>query len=254
MSNIKSMIDKIINDTRDSYKSYNEKLTTGNDEVKSFDATEYKNRLSMCVLKDIISAMMHDETKDLDCTIDQIIMKHIKDNNHGSCYDYLKKAGDTLKSPIITDIISNIDNKTANIKSMLEIKKDDDVIAEGELTVKEILKDVDNYDELREKIKEHVSQKVIDDVSGVITKSNDAPVFDDIDEKLSKSNDGVTVESIIVHATGAIVSEYAMANIKTRDTMSVDDGMNQAIIEYCLYEMDKLFKQKSRLNIYSKYL
>ena len=91
MSNIKSMIDKIINDTRDSYKSSNEKLTTGNDKLNHLMLLNIRTD-SVCVFSDIISAMMHDETKDLDCTIDQIIMKHIKDNNHGSCYDYLKKV------------------------------------------------------------------------------------------------------------------------------------------------------------------
>lgn len=254
MADIKNLLNDIIKDTDNSYKTTAEKMNDDSYETASFDKAKFREKISMFVLKDIVSAMMHDETADLELMIDSSIEKHIADNYGGSCYGYLTNARNSLKSPIIGNIIQEIDNKTQKVSDQICAKKDSSV---GDaIDVKDILDGVENYDDLRQKIKDQVSKKVIDDVTGVITSSNDAPVFDDIDEKLAKTDDenDVTSESVILNMTSAIVIEYATEHIKTGETMSVEDGVNQAIVEYCICEMDKLFKQIPKVNMIAKRL
>lgn len=253
-SDIKGLLDSIINNTNNSYP---DKTEPQNNTTIKFDKGEFRERMSMYVLKDIICAMMHDETKDLDHMIDESIMKHIHDNYNGSCYCYLKNSRDRLSSPILGDIIQEIDNKTEEVAKTISEKKDP-CVAES-VDVKVILKDVTNYDELREKLKEQVSQQVVDDVTKVITTSNDAPVFDDLDEKLEKDDqsnetpptgEDVTNESVILRMCGSIVTESAING----NRISTEEGMNRAIVEYCIAEMDTLFKQRPKVSIYAKYL
>lgn len=252
MSNIRSLLNDIISDTDNSYKSIEEKVNNDTAETAMFDKNAFREKISMFVLKDIVSAMMHDETDNLDCMIDESIEKHITDNYSGSCYGYLANARDTLKSPIIGNIIQEINDKTQSISNQICAKKDVS-IAENSVDTKEILDGVENYDDLRKKIKDQVSKKVIDDVTNVITTSNDAPVFDDIDEKLTKSDtEDVTSESVILRLAGSIVVEYAASHIKTRETMSTEEGINRAIVEYCIHEMDVLFKQSPKVSIFAK--
>ena len=77
-------------------------------------------------------------------------------------------------------------------------------------------------------------------------------MFDDLDEKLAdkKKTDDVTSESVILRMCGAIVTESAMEGHQ----MSTDEGINQAIVEYCISELDALFKQNPKVSIYAKYL
>ena len=49
---------------------------------------------------------------------------------------------------------------------------------------------------------------------------------------------------------GAIVTESAMEGHQ----MSTDEGINRAIVEYCISELDALFKQNPKVSIYAKYL
>jgi hypothetical protein len=277
-NDIKSLLDDIINDTDTSYPDKHEMFHTDDDNEfyhhhhhhhhdhehhKCFDKEEYKHKLSMHVLKDIVCAMMHDETKDLDTMIDEAIERHMRDNHHGSCYDYLKSSCEKLDSPVLGDIIQEIDDKADDVSEEISRKKDPDVAADVDVDVKHILNNVDNYEDLRIKLKDAVSKQVIADVTRVITKSNDAPVFDDLDKKLNTQTDNtdavpvpdtpekdVTNESVILRVCGAIVSECAMDG----NRITTEEGINRAIVEYCIAEMDSLFKQKSRINIYSKYL
>lgn len=250
MSDVKSLIDSIIDNTNNSFPGKNDinRVEHRSDcHPVTFDSGKFREKLSMYVLKDIVCAMMHDETKDLDCMIDESIMRHIRDNYKGSCYGYLCNARDRLKSPLIGDIIQEIDDKTDEANETLNNTKDEDVM-NNEIDTKELLKDVNNYDEFREKIKEAVSNKVIDDVSGVIDQRNDAPKFDNIDEELKKTDD-LTEESVIFRICGSIVTESAI----NKNPISTEEGLNKAIVEYCIAEMDYLFKADPKVSIYAKY-
>ena len=133
------------------------------------------------------------------------------------------------------------------IQSKVVDKQDDSFTADAE-NLKEELKNIENYDELRERIKEIVSQKVVDDVANVITKSNDAPVFSDLDDKLAErktskpeTDDGdedITKESVIFRMTGKFVAESALAG----NRMTTEEGMNHAFVEYAMCHVDYLFK------------
>lgn len=265
-TDVKSLLDSIIDTTNNSYKKNNKgpafkkdtvgaTITSNNFHPQTFDKGKFKEKLSLYVLHDIVSAMMHDETTDLDGMIDESIMNHIKNNYDGSCYNYLCTAKDRLKSPLVADILQEMDDETEKKSDELEETKDDDSLA-GEINIAVLLKDVTNYDEFREKLKKQVSEKVVDDVAGVITKSNDAPVFDDLDEELNKKDadevndkDDVTKESVIMKLCGAIVTEYAVE----KNPISTEEGMNRAIVEYCLNEMDYLFKATPKQSMYDKY-
>lgn len=262
-ADIKGMLDAIIDGANNKFPNTVNSTLHQNPGVQTpttFDAGQFREKLSLYVLKDIVCAMLHDDTKDLDGMIDQSIMKHIHDNYGCTCYDYLKKAKCALgNSPVLSDIIQEIDGKTMQIQSKVVDKQDDSFTADAE-NLKEELKNIENYDELRERIKEIVSQKVVDDVANVITKSNDAPVFSDLDDKLAErktskpetdeneeditkepvdDGDGdITKESVIFRMTGKFVAESALAG----NRMTTEEGMNHAFVEYAMCHVDYLFK------------
>ena len=258
MPDIKSMLDSIIDGANNKFpNTVNSTIhqNPGVDMPQTFDAGKFREKLSLYVLKDIICAMMHDETKDLDCMIDQSIMNHINNDYKTTCYGYLCKSRDKLNSPILSDIIQEIDQKTMTVQSKVVDRQDDSFTADAE-NLKEELKNIDNYDELRERLKEVVSNKVVNDVAKVVTQSNDAPVFDDLDEKLAekkddklKTDEETTNESVILRMSGQFVSEAAMAG----KPISTEEGMNRAIIQYCLNEMDYLFKLDPSMRGMSRY-
>lgn len=259
MPDIKSMLDSIIDGANNKFpNTVNSTIhqNPGVDMPQTFDAGKFREKLSLYVLKDIICAMMHDETKDLDGMIDQSIMRHIHDDYNTTCYGYLCKSRDKLNSPILSDVIQEIDNKTMTVQSKVVDRQDDSFTADAE-NLKDELKNIDNYDELREKLKEVVSNKVVNDVAKVITQSNDAPVFDDLDEKLAEKKENklktdeedTTNESVILRMSGQFVSEAAMAG----KPISTEEGMNRAIIEYCMNEMDYLFKMDPSMRGLSRY-
>lgn len=258
-NDIKSLLDSIIDDTNNSFQKKNDIVVKSNSvgavhhhnnfHPVTFDAGKFREKLSLYVLKDLICAMMHDETTDLDGMIDESIQRHIHNDYNGTCYGYLCNARDRLKSPLIGDIIQEIDDKTEDVEDALNNTKDADLM-NGEIDTKELLKNVDNYDTFRDKLKEQVSKKVVNDVSGVITQRNDAPVFDDLDEELTKTDkDDVTNESVILRICGSIVTESAIA----KKPISTEEGLNKAIVEYCIAEMDYLFKADPKVSIYAKY-
>ena len=112
---------------------------------------------------------------------------------------------------------------------------------------------------MRKRLKDEVSQKIINDVSKVITTSKDAPSFDGIDKKLAKDENpekdtninpetGLT-ESVIVNLSGSLyMEEYNAGN-----EISREDALEMAIVEYCINKMDRLLKQETKENIYTKY-
>ena len=258
-NDIKALLDSIIDDTNNSFQKKNDIVVKNNSvgavhhhnnfHPVTFDAGKFREKLSLYVLKDLICAMMHDETTDLDGMIDESIQRHIHDDYNGTCYGYLCNARDRLKSPLIGDIIQEIDDKTEDVEDELNDTKDEDLM-NGEIDTAELLKDVPDYDTFRDKLKEQVSQKVVEDVSGVIEQRNDAPVFDDLDKELEKTDaNDVTNESVILRICGSIVTESAIA----KKPISTEEGLNQAIVEYCIAEMDYLFKADPKVSIYAKY-
>lgn len=270
-NNVKDMLDSIINNTDNSYQK-NDKgpafkantvgatVTSNNFHPQTFDSGKFKEKLSLYVLHDLVDAMMADDTEGLDEMVDKSIMKHINDNYDGSCYGYLCAARDRLKSPILAGVVQEVDDITEETSEELEENKDDDTLA-GNINIQVLLKDVTDYDTFRDKLKDAVSKKVVDDVYGVVTKRNDAPVFDDLDEELEKQDkdevqekataeeEDVTEESVIMRLTGAIVTEHAIA----KDPISTDEGMDQAIVEYCLHELDMCFKAKPKTSFWQSH-
>lgn len=247
MNDIKSLIDDIINTTDNSYPD------KGNYDADTkpvkFDKNVFKEKLSMGVLKDVVNAMMQDDTQNVDGIIDDSISRHLNDNYGGSSYNYLVSARDNLDSRMVSDIIQEIDDKTDEVAEEISEKKDSDIITK-DTDVRDIVKHVDNYDDFREKIKKKVSESVVEDVKKVITTKNDAPVFDDLDEKLKKNKDGdTTTESVIINICGQIVSESALLG----NNMSIEEGIERASVEYCIHEMDKLFKNHSRINLFNRH-
>lgn len=255
MPDIKSMLDAIIDGANNKFPNTINSTIHQNPGVNTpttFDAGKFREKLSLYVLHDIICAMMHDETKDLDGMIDQSILKHINDDYGGSCYGYLCKAKGALNSPVLSDIIQEIDGKTMQVQSKV-VDRQDDSFTDDAANLTDELKNIENYDDLRKRLKEVVSNKVVNDVAKVVTQSNDAPVFDDLDNKLEeKKNEKLeetTNESVILRMTGKFVTEAAMNG----SPISTEEGMNRAIIEYCLNEMDYLFKLDPSMRHMSRY-
>src|SRR5574344_1572383 len=153
MSDIMSMLDSIINDTNNSYTGVVDNpianaIDYGN--TDTFNKAAYREKLSKVVIKDLLSAMMNDETKNLDAVIDASIMRHINDNYNGSCYTWLSTASKSLNgSPLVTSVIQEINAKTdACAQKICESK--DASIADDAVSAEDLLRDVSNYDELRE--------------------------------------------------------------------------------------------------------
>ena len=91
-NDIKSLLDSIIDDTNNSFQKKND-IAVKNNSVGAvhhhnnfhpvtFDAGKFREKLSLYVLKDLICAMMHDETENLDDMIDRSIERHMHDNYH----------------------------------------------------------------------------------------------------------------------------------------------------------------------------
>lgn len=267
-NDVKALLDDIISNTDNSYPKDNgpimkktsvgTTITQNNFHPQTFDAGKFKEKLSLYVLHDLVDAMMADDTADLNEMIDESIMKHIKDQYNGSCYGYLCNARDRLGGGLFRDIVQEVDDITEETEDTLEETKDDESLG-GEINIKLLLKDVTNYDEFREKLKKAVSEKVVNDVFGVVTKSNDAPIFDDLDEELEKKDkddvreekesEDITEESVILRLTGAIVSEYAV----NKTPISTEEGMDRAVIEYCLHQLDICTKNKPKVSIWNRH-
>lgn len=291
MPDIKDLLDDIIKTTDRSYEDKH-KASEDASEHEKFDKVNFREKLSMYVLKDLICAMMHDDTKDLDGMIDDAIMRHIKTNYGGSCYGYLKSSCDKLQSPLIGSIIMEINDKCDEVEEQVVLTKDASVFKEVALKTKELLKNCDNYDEFRQRLMTKVSSDIVNDVTNVVVNGNEAPVFDDLDASLNKKskeekdkeakeedqeeekeeneengtpqtedqqpnqasetpNDQVKSESVILKMCEAIVTE---SYVKQHKKMTSEEGLNRAIIEYCIVQMDGLFKQNPKQDGFDRYL
>ena len=180
MADIKSLLNSIIDDG-DHDRPITAANPTGNPYVK-FNTTDFREKLSLQVLHDIIAAMMADDVKDVEGMIDESILRHIKDDYKGTCFGYLRNARDRLNGPILGDIVQEIEDRTEEARiGALKGAAEKDPAA----ITKEILDGVESYEELREKLRDEVTKKVVADVTRTITQSNDAPVFDGIDQKIT---------------------------------------------------------------------
>lgn len=250
-NDIKSKLDAIINNSSyggDSSIVNPSTSTNGfsSGMTKKADRDLIREKLSLDVLSDLVHAMMHDETnEDLDRMIDDRIMAHIKNDYKGTCSSYLCKAYENTKDDMIANIVQEIEDKTEDIAKKLEDPNDN-----SEIDTNSLLAGVTDYEELRKRLKDEVSKRVVNDVAKVIKQKDDAPRFDGIDEKLQKAeDDNAFKESTIVTMSGAIVVEYALRG----EQISTEDSLNMAIVEYCINQMDYLFKQRLETNIHTKY-
>lgn len=260
MADIKDLIGDIIDTTDNSYPS-SPTNTAETNPVLTFDKGSFREKLSLGVLRDIISAMLNDETEDMEGLIDKSIINHLKRDYDGSCYDYLCKSRDKCCSPMLTDVIQEIDDKTEEVANKIALSKDDTTLTDLSDPL-ELEKAVDNWKEFRENIKKKVSRKIIDSVAAELTQNDDPTFVDNLDDSLKKAKGeaadenneepkvpgaptGVGESCIIIDAAAAIFAESA-------GSISYDDAINQATVEFALSEMDACFKQYTN-QFYAKY-
>ena len=209
--------------------------------------------------------MMHDETKDLDGMIDASIMNHINTNYSGSCYNYLTKSNAALNSPMLGSIIQEINDKVEEAANVVCCTKNTDYVKEADLRTKEMLDSCDEgetYKEFCNRLRDKVAKDIVEDVSRAIADKN-VPVFDDLDSKIKQSDEKkddpnknaaevetTANESMIMTMCGNIVQESVLNNTP----MTTEEGLNKAIIEYCIVQMDILFKQTKNIDGFSRYL
>ena len=254
MADIKSLLNAIIDDGNHD-RPISPAVPAGNPYTK-FNTEDFREKLSLCVLHDIISAMMADDVKDVEGMIDEAILRHIKDDYKGTCFGYLRNSRDKLNGPLLGDIVQEIEDKTEEARiGALKGAAEKDPAA----ITKEILDGVESYEELREKLRDEVTKKVVADVTRTIRQSNDAPVFDGIDQKITvdKNKDAEELmnnqpqqESIIVKMCGNIVTEQALMG----NHIPTEEGLERAIITYCLGEMDALMKMDRSKSVLDRYL
>ena len=256
---IKNLLDDITNDVN---KSYDPEEGAG----VTFDSGAFREKLSLYVLKDIVCAMLDENVDDVDEMVDKTIMKHINSNYDGSCYGYLCHARDRLANPgmnVFGNIIQEINERTECAAEACTRTKN---VQEAEASdAKELLNGVENYDQLREKLKKEVSQQVVDDVVKVITKSSEAPVFN-IDDKVKvvdnpeptinpngtkDPEDDITKESFILKRIGGIITESAIAG----EAIDQETAYDTAIVEYAIAQMDILTKARPKFkNAFTKFM
>lgn len=289
-NDIKDLINDIIDKTDSSYPSTGDGNVTNVNPTLTFDRGEFRNKLSMSVLHDIISAMMSDDTKDVDGMIDQSITAHLNKYYGGSPYDYLCKCRDKCSvgdrpSRMLGDIIQEIDEATDEAAEKVHLTKDADSV-NSDIDVLDLENAVDNYKQFRDAIKRKVANKIINNVKNEILGSNEAPTFKDtLDDTLAGKNtegsgsemktaptsleapaekgelpasveektEAPVGESVIITAMTQIISEAYMAG-KSVDEVDKNLAFEQAIIEYCISEMDFCFKQFDQASeFYDKY-
>ena len=273
-NDIKDLINGIIDKTDNSYPSTGDGNVSNTNPTLTFDRGDFRNKLSMSVLHDIVSAMMNDDTNagDLDGMIDKSIMDHLNKYYGGSPYDYLCKCRDCCTdkngkpSQMLSDVIQEINEATEETAKKIELTKDP---SSAEDDVLDLEANVSDYNQFREAIKRKVANKIVNNVKNEILGSNQAPTFKDtLDDTLQgknpqgsemntaptdveaptpteevpanvEENPAPATESTIITCTQKIISEAYMNG----DTIDQGDAFEQAIIEYCISEMDTCFKQ-----------
>ena len=226
---------------------------------------EVKNKQSLAVLSDVIHAMMNDDTEGYDDKIDNAIEKHCVNDAKCTPYGYIRRAQMSCGSPLLGDIIQEID-KRAECACGKNITEGNKIVLINALPYE----NNPEYDELRGRINEFVTKKIVSDVKREYDKSKESPSFknsvvDDIEtvansiggteEKTNEvengeAEEGVSESFIISRASRIIQESYSCLS----DTpMGFEEATETAIIEYCIEQMDKLFKMESYVNTPSKF-
>lgn len=275
-NDIKSLLDNIIDDTDNSYP---EKVDTStSNPALTFDKGSFREKLSLGVLRDMITAMMGGHTEDMDGMIDDAIIKHIACDYNGSCYDYLCAARDRRKSPMLGDVIQEIDNAVEDADEHIKLTKDTSDIKSDSDVIRDLANNVPDYDTFTNKLGENVKEKIISSVTADLVKNNKAPKFRDTlavelkavspsqptsqpESDSSTDTPDLTVgdedmmspktESVIITAATKMISE---SYFSTGNKMEVDEAMNRAICEYCLTQLDLCFTLRSSDDFYDKYI
>lgn len=244
--NVKQLIDQVIADTPNN--GFDSQGTTDRG-FPQFDKRECKNKLSMLVLKDLIQGMMRDEPiEGLDNMIGQSLGKYLNDPafKNVDAYDYICQSRDRLSSPLLGELIQELDTATDELETKA---KDGEKVDLDNVNVNDILKKVENYDDLRKTLKEIVSQKVVRDVTKNILNSDDSPTFGNLDEKLAKVSDEVLQNSVIMTISSKIFKE----SYKEDKHTDPDVATQRAIVEFCVYQLGRVFKQTPRVDIFKEY-
>lgn len=256
MADIKNLLDGIIERTNTAYPASANNVTSGNlgalhkvNTPTTFDKGAFKEKLAMYVLKDIIQAMMMDDTSDLDNTIDTSILRHIHDDCGCGCYNYLSNARHKLKSDLLGDIIQEIDNAADEVTVKVSITKDPSVA--DQVDVKEILKNVENYEDFTKLLKEKTANQVVNQMKNVLLQSNDAPTFDSktLDQKIGNNEKAVEESSIMKIYSTIIYESY----VDGKPTISSDMGMEMAFVEYCIDQLDHVFMATPKKSLMARY-
>ena len=256
MADIKNLLDGIIERTNTAYPASANNVTSGNlgalhkvNTPTTFDKGAFKEKLAMYVLKDIIQAMMMDDTSDLDNTIDTSILRHMHDDCGCSCYNYLSNARHKLKSDLLGDIIQEIDNTADEVTVKVSITKDPSVA--DQVDIKEILKNVENYEDFTKLLKEKTSNQVVNQMKNVLLQSNDAPTFDakTLDQKIGNNEKAVEESSIMIIYSTIIYESY----VDGKPTISSDMGMEMAFVEYCIDQLDHVFMATPKKSLMARY-
>ena len=243
MADIKNLLDGIIERTNTAYPASANNVTSGNlgalhkvNTPTTFDKGAFKEKLAMYVLKDIIQAMMMDDTSDLDNTIDTSILRHM----HDDCGCGLLLLG---------DIIQEIDNTADEVTVKVSITKDPSVA--DQVDIKEILKNVENYEDFTKLLKEKTSNQVVNQMKNVLLQSNDAPTFDakTLDQKIGNNEKAVEESSIMKIYSTIIYESY----VDGKPTISSDMGMEMAFVEYCIDQLDHVFMATPKKSLMARY-
>lgn len=266
-NDIKSMLDDIIDRTNKSYPASASSVTTGNlgaihkvNGPTTFDKGAYKEKLAMYVLKDVIQAMMMDDTSDLDNTIDTAIMRHMHDDCGCGCYNYLSNARHRLKSDLIGDIIQEIDSKADEVDNKIKETKDPSIANQvTKEDIKAMLDNVENYEDFTKLLAEKTANQVVKQMTDVIKDSNKAPVFDSkkVEEGLGNGQqstpntiDTNTNESTIMKICSSIIYE---SYVDGKPTISHEQGFEMACLEYCLDQLDHCTMTTPKRPIMARY-
>ena len=256
MADIKNLLDGIIERTNTAYPASANNVTSGNlgalhkvNTPTTFDKGAFKEKLAMYVLKDIIQAMMMDDTSDLDNTIDTSILRHMHDDCGCGCYNYLSNARHKLKSDLLGDIIQEIDNAADEVTVKVSMTKDPSVA--DQVDVKEILKNVENYEDFTKLLKEKTANQVVNQMKSVLLQSNDAPTFDtkSLDQKIGNNEKAVEESSIMKIYSTIIYESY----VDGKPTISSDMGMEMAFVEYCIDQLDHVFMATPKRSVMARY-
>jgi len=275
--NIKSLLNDIIAGGSENGPHVSQDTTSN----VTFNKDDVKEKLAFGIIKDMTKAMMHDEKLSDEKMLDDSIIDHVKNDYKGTCFGYLNDAQKRLKSPLLADVIQEIEEYAIMEEADFNEKG---YVSDNHKIDSDILKDNPDYKTFRKKLTEETSNMVVNDVANEVLKTKETPVFDiddkikpvtnetaPTDESLNVSEEDVTddtgegpstvsedeqelptapvedfnnpvSESAIINMTGTIVAEsYANGN-----PMTTEQGMEKAICEYCVQQLCFLFKDTSR--------